>query len=98
MQTGAKSDGGAAARCIPRIGGKRGDLKQNVVQDELGDKTVTREHQRRSELLVSETRLTHRAANGHAFERVSLYTQEINNHHRTPMLVNGKMATILESR
>jgi hypothetical protein len=50
MQTAAKSDSGAAVRYIPRIGGKRGDLELNVIQDELGEKTVTREHQRRSEL------------------------------------------------
>ena len=50
MQTAAKSDSGAAAPYIPRIGGKRGDLEQDVVQDEFGEKTVKREHQRRFEL------------------------------------------------
>jgi hypothetical protein len=52
MQTAAKSDSGAAVRYIPRIGGKRGGLELNVIQDELGEKTVTR-------ALVLETRLTH---------------------------------------
>jgi hypothetical protein len=31
MQTGAKSDWGAAARYIPRIGGKRGDERDPVI-------------------------------------------------------------------
>jgi hypothetical protein len=44
-------------------------------------------------ILVLETQLFHRIANGHTFGRVSSYTQTIH-HYRAPMLVNGKMATL----
>ena len=96
MQTAAKSDSGAAVRYIPRIGGKRGDLELNVIQDELGEKTVTREHQRRSELWYQKpgslTGPRMDTPSSASVCRLKKLTTTIEHQ----MLVNGKMARFWE--